>query len=82
MGLKLSQRGPVGFGLPFIKRFKIGLWVRGWKGFGFCIRQPEGTGLRGLWVLGLGLRWALGLRLERALGLNIGLLEGRVCVWA
>ena len=50
VGLKLSQRGPVGFRLPFIKRFKIGLRVKGWKGFGFGIRPPEGTGLRGLWV--------------------------------
>ena len=23
----LSQRGPVGFGLPFINGFNIGLWV-------------------------------------------------------
>ena len=50
VGLILSQRGPVGFGLPFINRFMIGLWVRGWKGFGFGIRPLEGTGLSGLWV--------------------------------
>ena len=66
MGLILSQRGPMGFGLPFINKFMIGLWVRGWKGFGFGIWPPKGTSLR----------------LERALGLNIGQLEGWVCVWA
>ena len=44
----LSQRGPVGFGLPFINGFNIGLWVRVWKGFGLSIRPPES--LSGLWV--------------------------------
>ena len=50
MGQVLSQRGPVGFGLPFIDGFNIGLWVRGWKGFGFRVRPPESSGLSGLWV--------------------------------
>ena len=39
MRLEMSQRGPVGFGLPNIGGFNIGLWVRGWKGFGFRIRS-------------------------------------------
>ena len=50
VGQVLSQRRPVGFGLPFINGFNIGLWVRGWKGFGFSIRPPESSSLSGLWV--------------------------------
>ena len=50
MGQKVSRRGPVGFGLPFIQRFKIGLWVRGWMGFGFGNRPPNGTSLSGLGI--------------------------------
>ena len=39
MRLEMSQRGPVGFGLPNIGEFKIGFWVRGWKDFGFRNRS-------------------------------------------
>ena len=44
----MSRRGPVGFGLPFIHRFRIGLRVRVRMGFGFGNGPPNGTGLSGL----------------------------------
>ena len=37
----LSQRGSVGFGLPFINGFNIGLWVRGWKALGLVLGHPK-----------------------------------------
>ena len=39
MRLEMSQRGPVGFGLPNIGEFKIGFCVRGWNVFGISNRS-------------------------------------------